>query len=81
MNITIVRLLSIESIKSRGVKPKPKPTKVRSMALVQAPPAPSALGRPNLDTSCTSAEVWLSMQPENMLDGDGDGDGVGKARH
>ncbi len=34
---------------------------------MQAPPAPSASGRPNLDTSCTSAEVWLSMQPENML--------------
>ena len=37
------------------------------MAFVQAPPAPSASGSPNLDTSCTSAEVWLSMHPENML--------------
>ena len=37
------------------------------MALVHAPPAPSASGNPNLDTSWTSAEVWLSMQPENML--------------
>lgn len=34
---------------------------------MQAPPAPSALGRPNFDTSFTSAEVWLSLHPENIL--------------
>lgn len=42
-------------------------TSVRSKAFVQAPPAPSAFGRPNFDTSCTSADVWQSMHPENML--------------
>ena len=36
-------------------------------AFVQAPPAPEASGRPNFATSCTSAEVWWSSQPENIL--------------
>lgn len=32
-------------------------TTLARMALVQAPPAPEASGRPNLATSCTSADV------------------------
>lgn len=42
-------------------------TTLARTALVQAPPAPVASGRPNLATSCTSAEVWTSSHPENIL--------------
>lgn len=53
-----------------------QPTRLASRALVHAPPAPSPSGRPKTDTSLTSAEVWQSMHPENMLRGVREGDGV-----
>lgn len=42
-------------------------TRLTRTAFVHAPPAPSASGSPNLDTSCTSADVCSSMHPENIL--------------